>query len=227
VISPKPQVACWVDGCARPNPGRGSYGILLRHGDHEKRLSGRIPEYPCSNQRSEIHAAVKALSSLKQPCAVRVISDSQLLIKTMAGEYHRRSNLDLWQALDAAALPHQVEWAGVRGHSGDPGNEEARQLALEAARAEEKPAQIFGQVPEEKAARSEPLPDLPICEPRRYDDDPDLHYCGRTVIYKDPHKRREDGCPGALVVCVECYDTFLEFWRQAQDARAKRKEWEL
>ena len=38
-------------------------------------------------------------------------------------------NADLWQRLEAAAAPHEVQWRWVKGHSGDPGNERADALA--------------------------------------------------------------------------------------------------
>ena len=38
-------------------------------------------------------------------------------------------NRDLWQALDAAVSAHDVRWHWVKGHSGDPGNERADDLA--------------------------------------------------------------------------------------------------
>ena len=38
-------------------------------------------------------------------------------------------NLDLWQRLVAAMAPHEVTWAWVKGHAGDPGNERADELA--------------------------------------------------------------------------------------------------
>jgi ribonuclease HI len=44
-------------------------------------------------------------------------------------------NQDLWHALDAALGRHRVEWHWVRGHSGDPDNERADQLARAAIRA--------------------------------------------------------------------------------------------
>ena len=40
-------------------------------------------------------------------------------------------NQDLWQALDAAAARHRIDWRWVKGHSGDPGNEAADRLANE------------------------------------------------------------------------------------------------
>jgi ribonuclease HI len=41
-------------------------------------------------------------------------------------------NFDLWQRLLAAAKQHQVEWLWVRGHSGNPMNERADELATQA-----------------------------------------------------------------------------------------------
>ena len=38
-------------------------------------------------------------------------------------------NKDLWQALDQATSNHDISWEWVRGHTGDPGNEEADRLA--------------------------------------------------------------------------------------------------
>ena len=38
-------------------------------------------------------------------------------------------NQDLWQALDQAVRRHRVSWRWVKGHAGDPGNEEADRLA--------------------------------------------------------------------------------------------------
>ena len=38
-------------------------------------------------------------------------------------------NKDLWQQLDSLSQQHQINWRWVKGHSGDPGNERADQLA--------------------------------------------------------------------------------------------------
>jgi hypothetical protein len=61
-----------------------------------------------------------------------------------------------------------------------------------------------------------------LCPPRERDGDTFL--CGRTILERDPHKRREDGCPGGLFVCEECVDDFCDFLRRAYDARAVRME---
>lgn len=42
-------------------------------------------------------------------------------------------NADLWQQLDDATAPHEVEWHWVKGHAGHPENERADQLAVRGA----------------------------------------------------------------------------------------------
>ena len=38
-------------------------------------------------------------------------------------------NIDLWKELDDLVENHSVDWKWVKGHSGNPGNERADQLA--------------------------------------------------------------------------------------------------
>jgi ribonuclease HI len=44
------------------------------------------------------------------------------------------ANADLWRRLAALAAERTVEWAWVRGHDGDPLNDEAHRLASEELR---------------------------------------------------------------------------------------------
>ena len=82
-----------------------------------------------TNQQAEIVAACVGLEALKEPCQVEVISDSQYVIKTMNGLFKRKTNLDLWQRLDAAARPHRVVWTWTRGHAGHPIQEKCDEAA--------------------------------------------------------------------------------------------------
>lgn len=112
----------------------------MRYGAHEKRLCGGEPQ--TTNNRMELMAAIQALESLRQPCAVELYTDSVYVrsgvLEWMPGWKLRGwktadkkpvKNVDLWQRLDAARAPHQVEWHWVKGHAGDPGNEAADALA--------------------------------------------------------------------------------------------------
>ena len=92
-------------------------------------------------------ASVSALEALKRPMAVRMFTDSDYLrhgITTWLPAWKERGwrtadknpvkNQDLWQRLEQALGRHRVEWHWVRGHSGNPMNERADQLATEARR---------------------------------------------------------------------------------------------
>lgn len=136
-------VEAFTDGGCRGNPGVGGWGVLLRYGEVEKRLSGG--EAHTTNNRMELMAAIVALETLTRPCKVRITTDSQYVRQGITQWiYHwiRRGwkksnkkpvlNADLWQRLHTATQRHDVEWCWVRGHSGHRENEIADQLANEA-----------------------------------------------------------------------------------------------
>ena len=89
----------------------------------------------CTNQQAEIVAACLGLETLKEACQVKLISDSQYVIRTMKGEFKRKTNHAFWERLDAAKKLHQVTWEWTRGHAGHPVqeicDEAARTIALE------------------------------------------------------------------------------------------------
>ncbi|HXP31666.1 MAG TPA: ribonuclease HI [Stellaceae bacterium] len=128
------------DGACSGNPGPGGWGALLRYGGHEKELMGAAN--PTTNNRMELMAAISALEALKRPSRVRIHTDSQYLRDGITRYIHAWKargwktadkkpvkNIDLWQRLEAALEPHEVEWFWVRGHSGHPENERADALA--------------------------------------------------------------------------------------------------
>jgi len=133
-------VELYTDGACKGNPGPGGWGVLLRYGAHEKSLYGG--ESHTTNNRMELRAVIEGLRALKRSSRVRVHTDSQYVqkgIQEWLPNWKRRNwrtrsggavkNQDLWQALDAAAAAHQVEWHWVEGHAGHPGNEAADRLA--------------------------------------------------------------------------------------------------
>lgn len=134
------KIEIFTDGACRGNPGPGGWGALLRFGDKEKSLYGG--EALTTNNRMELTAAIEALAILKEPCEVVLTTDSQYvrqgITEWLAG-WKRKGwrtasrqpvkNVDLWQALDAQASRHQVDWRWVKGHSGHRENEIADSLA--------------------------------------------------------------------------------------------------
>lgn len=71
-----------------------------------------------TNQQAEVAAAALGLAALKEPCQVRLFSDSKYVVETMCGRFRRKANHEWWARLDAAANGHQVEWKWLKGHSG-------------------------------------------------------------------------------------------------------------
>ena len=143
---PKPQVEIFTDGACSGNPGPGGWGVVLRYGETEKELSGGEPA--STNNRMELMAAIMGLESLRRPCRVTLSTDSLYVkdgITRWITDWKKRGwktadkkpvkNVDLWQRLEAAVAPHEVQWEWVRGHSGHPENERADQLARDAIRA--------------------------------------------------------------------------------------------
>lgn len=136
-------VIIYTDGACSGNPGPGGWGALLKCGAVERELSGG--ERATTNNRMELLAVIEALNALKKPVRAVVYTDSQYVQKGISEWIHgwkRKGwktaggdpvkNVDLWQALDAAARVHEVEWKWVKGHAGHPENERVDRLARDA-----------------------------------------------------------------------------------------------
>ena len=137
------EVVIYTDGACSGNPGPGGWAALLRYGPQERTVSGAAPL--TTNNRMELTAAVEALRALREPCRVVVHADSQYVVKGMTewiAGWKRRGwtnaakkpveNRDLWEALDAAAERHRVEWRWVKGHGSNADNNLVDRLAVEA-----------------------------------------------------------------------------------------------
>jgi len=134
------EVEIFTDGACRGNPGPGGWGALLRYGGHEKELYGGDAE--TTNNRMELMAAIQAIESLTRPCKVALTTDSVYVrsgITEWLPNWKKRGwktaakkpvkNQELWMALDEATQRHKIQWKWVKGHDGNPGNEEADELA--------------------------------------------------------------------------------------------------
>ncbi len=145
------KVKIFTDGAARGNPdGPGGYGAIIQYIDpkgvlHEKELSGGYQK--TTNNRMELMAVIAALEALNRPCEVELYSDSSYVIKAFTehwidswiakgwkrGKNDPVKNVDLWQRLLAAKMPHQIQFYWVKGHAGHPENERCDKLATMAA----------------------------------------------------------------------------------------------
>lgn len=133
-------VVVHTDGACRGNPGPGGWGALLQYGSVERELCGGEPN--TTNNRMELMAAIRALEALREPCEVKLYTDSEYVrrgITEWIPKWRRNGwrtadrkpvkNADLWCELDALAALHRVEWHWVKGHAGHPENERADALA--------------------------------------------------------------------------------------------------
>ena len=139
-VSGNDRVMLFTDGACSGNPGPGGWAALLRYREQERELSGGEPA--TTNNRMEMLAVIHGLEALKRPMRVQICTDSQYVMKGITewlAAWKRRSwktadrqpvkNVDLWQRLEAALSPHQIEWEWVRGHNGHPENERVDALA--------------------------------------------------------------------------------------------------
>ena len=134
------RVTLYTDGACRGNPGPGGWGACLEFGDARKELYGYDRE--TTNNRMELTAVIESLKALKRRCQVDLFTDSKYVLQGMTqwiDGWKRNGwktaakkpvkNADLWRQLDAQVARHDIDWHWVKGHSGNPGNEKADQLA--------------------------------------------------------------------------------------------------
>jgi ribonuclease HI len=121
------------DGGARGNPGPAGYGVVIQ--DESGRKVASLSEYlgHQTNNFAEYQGLIAALEYAIQhgPKALKLISDSELLVRQIKGIY-KVKNATL-QDLHARAkqLIAQLEWFSI-GHALREHNQEADRLANEA-----------------------------------------------------------------------------------------------
>ena len=99
-----------------------------------------------ANNRMELFAAISGLGALKEPCDVKLYSDSNYLVQAFQDHWivgwMRRGwktsngtpveNQDLWFILLAQTKKHNVTFIKVKGHSDHPQNNRCDKLATDA-----------------------------------------------------------------------------------------------
>jgi len=144
------EIKIYTDGACVGNPGPGGWAAIIISENNRKELFGG--EKLTTNNRMELTAAIKALEyfanneekqlTFKQ---IKVFTDSIYLkegitvwIKNWEKNNWKTSdkknvkNVDLWKRLKELVNSNQVEWHWIKGHSKDPMNELADQLAKKA-----------------------------------------------------------------------------------------------
>ena len=67
-------VCLFSDGSCLDNPGPGGWAYILEYGEHKKTASGG--QAHTTNNQMELRAAIEGLKALKQPCRVKLYTDS-------------------------------------------------------------------------------------------------------------------------------------------------------
>ena len=132
----------YTDGACSGNPGPGGWGFVVDGGPW---ASGA--EETTTNQRMEITAAYEAVRRIPGP--LEIVSDSTYVVNCFNQGWwqgwHKRgwknskkepvANRDLWEPfIDLVNKRGDVVFTWVKGHSGDPMNDVADQLATTAAK---------------------------------------------------------------------------------------------
>jgi ribonuclease HI len=72
------EVLIYTDGGCIRNPGPGGYGVVMLYDKHRKELAGGYKL--TTNNRMELMATIKGLKALKEPCKVKLYSDSRYVV---------------------------------------------------------------------------------------------------------------------------------------------------
>ncbi len=138
-----PFVELYSDGACSGNPGPGGWAFILVEPGSGKELVGAGGERATTNNRMELRSAIEGLLALSKPSRVRLVSDSQYVIKGLnewIDGWKRRGwrkadkapvlNRELWEELDRLRAIHRLEPEWIRGHIGHPYNERCDRMAV-------------------------------------------------------------------------------------------------
>ena len=144
------QTKIYTDGACIGNPGPGGWAAIIITEDGKREIFGG--EKLTTNNRMELTATIKALEycaqeegkqpSLKQ---MNIYTDSNYVkegITVWINKWEKNDwktadkknvkNVDLWKKLKELTKFKEVEWKWVKGHSNDPMNDLADELAKKA-----------------------------------------------------------------------------------------------
>lgn len=136
------KVYLYTDGSCSGNPGPGGYAALIIDNNKEHEIKGFHPD--TTNNRMELMAVIEGLKEIKKGSQVKLISDSNYVIKGLeewVENWKKRGwktasnkpvkNRDLWKELEKLADSYSIEYVKVKGHSGHDYNERVDSLARE------------------------------------------------------------------------------------------------
>lgn len=148
-MSDLPLIKLYSDGGAEPNPGKGGFGLILKHAHHYKEVSQGFQE--TTNNRMELLGVITGFEKLKHQSEVHIYTDSKYVVdgiekgwakRWRSNNWYRNKkekalNPDLWERLLDHISKHRVKFFWVKGHNGHRENERCDLLASKAIRNKE------------------------------------------------------------------------------------------
>tara|TARA_B100000678_G_scaffold278424_1_gene273181 strand:+ start:139 stop:564 length:426 start_codon:yes stop_codon:yes gene_type:complete len=137
-------IKIYTDGSCIQNPGNGGWAAIMLINNEKKSISGFKKN--TTNNQMELMAAIEALKKIPIGEEVQIYTDSKYVkmgitewIKKWSQNNWKTSskkkvkNLELWKELSSISKKHKIKWLWIKGHAGDPINEEVDALAKKAA----------------------------------------------------------------------------------------------
>ncbi len=134
-------IEIYTDGACSGNPGIGGWAAVLTYNKNMKEISGGNEN--TTNNRMELLAVIEALKAIKEPCIVKIYSDSAYVVNAFLNDWisswqknnwknsskEEVKNIDLWNELLILAKKHNVKFIKVKGHSNNELNNRCDELA--------------------------------------------------------------------------------------------------
>jgi ribonuclease HI len=137
-------IKIYTDGSCIENPGNGGWAAIIFMNSKKIVITGSKKN--TTNNQMELMAAIEALKKIPTGQKVQVYTDSKyvkmgmtewiekwLINNWKTSSKQKVKNLELWIKLNEISKKHKIEWLWVKGHAGDPFNEEVDTLAKKAA----------------------------------------------------------------------------------------------
>ena len=137
-------IKIYTDGSCIENPGNGGWAAIIFMNNEKIAITGNKKN--TTNNQMELMAAIEALKKIPTGQKVQIYTDSKY-VKLGITEWIEKwsqnnwktsskqkvKNLELCTELNEISKKHKIEWFWVKGHAGNPINEEVDTLAKKAA----------------------------------------------------------------------------------------------
>ena len=137
-------IKIYTDGSCIENPGNGGWAAIIFMNNEKIAITGNKKN--TTNNQMELMAAIEALKKIPTEQEVQIYTDSKYVkmgITEWINKWSQNNwktsskqkvkNLELWLKLNEISKKHKIKWFWVKGHAGDPINEQVDALAKKAA----------------------------------------------------------------------------------------------